>query len=43
MTRVIMDTLIERGETLFHEICPKAEKEKEDISRVPYSSVVCML
>ena len=36
----LMDTLIARGETLSLEMCPKTEKEKEDMSRVPYSSVV---
>ena len=35
-----MDTPIARGETLSLETCPKTEKEKEDMSRVPYSSAV---
>ncbi|XP_060190833.1 secreted RxLR effector protein 161-like [Lycium barbarum] len=35
-----MDTPIARGETLSLEMCPETEKEKEDMSRVPYSSVV---
>ncbi|XP_070002703.1 secreted RxLR effector protein 161-like [Nicotiana sylvestris] len=35
-----MDTPIERGEILSLEMCPKTENEKEDMSRVPYSSVV---
>ncbi|XP_075084914.1 secreted RxLR effector protein 161-like [Nicotiana tabacum] len=35
-----MDTPIARGETLSLEMCPKTENEKEDISRVPYSSAV---
>ncbi|XP_070020287.1 secreted RxLR effector protein 161-like [Nicotiana tabacum] len=35
-----MDTPIARGETLSLEMCPKSENEKEDMSRVLYSSVV---
>ncbi|XP_075086230.1 secreted RxLR effector protein 161-like [Nicotiana tabacum] len=35
-----MDTPIARGETLSLEMHPKTENEKEDMSRVPYSSVV---
>ncbi|XP_070008382.1 secreted RxLR effector protein 161-like [Nicotiana tabacum] len=35
-----MDTPIARGETLSLEMCSKTENEKEDMSRVPYSSVV---
>ncbi|XP_075088370.1 uncharacterized protein LOC142170372 [Nicotiana tabacum] len=35
-----MDTPIARGETLSLEMCPKTENEKEDMSRVPYSSIV---
>ncbi|PHT81719.1 hypothetical protein T459_14734 [Capsicum annuum] len=35
-----MDIPIVRGETLSLEMCPKTEKEKEDMSQVPYSSVV---
>jgi len=35
-----MDTPIARGETLSLEMCSKTEKEKEDMSRVPYSSAV---
>ena len=35
-----MDTPIARGETLSLEMCPKTKKEKEDMSRVPYSSAV---
>lgn len=35
-----MDTPVARGETLSLEMCPKTENEKEDMSRLPYSSVV---
>ena len=35
-----MDTLVEMGETLSLEICPKIEKEKKNMFRVPYSSAV---
>ena len=35
-----MDTPIARGETLSLEMCPKTEKEKEDMSRVLYSSAI---
>ncbi|XP_055821255.1 secreted RxLR effector protein 161-like [Solanum dulcamara] len=35
-----MNTPKARGETLSLEICPKTKKEKENMSRVPYSSVV---
>jgi len=35
-----MDTHVARGETLSLEMYPKTKKEKEDMSRVPYSSVV---
>lgn len=35
-----MDTPKARGETLSLEMCPRTENEKEDMSRVPYSSVV---
>ncbi|XP_049372642.1 secreted RxLR effector protein 161-like [Solanum verrucosum] len=35
-----MDTHVARGETLSLEMYQKTEKEKEDMSRVPYSSVV---
>ncbi|XP_075074757.1 secreted RxLR effector protein 161-like [Nicotiana tabacum] len=35
-----MDTPIARGETLSLEMCPRIENQKEDMSRVPYSSVV---
>ena len=32
-------TLVERGETVSLEMCPNAEKEKENMSRFPYSRV----
>ncbi|XP_069150850.1 secreted RxLR effector protein 161-like [Solanum lycopersicum] len=35
-----MDTPVERGEILSLEMCPNTEKEKESMSRGPYSSVV---
>ena len=35
-----MDTPIARGKTLRLEMCPKTEKEKVDMSRISYSSVV---
>ena len=35
-----MDTHVARGETLSLKMCQKTEKEKEDIYRVHYSSVV---
>lgn len=38
-----MDTYVVRGETLSLWMCPKIEKEKEDMSRVPYSSATPIL
>ena len=38
-----MDTPVEMGETLRLEMCQKNEKEKGDMSRVPYSSAVWSL
>ena len=35
-----IDTLIGKGESLSLTMCPKTSKEKEAMSRVPYSSVV---
>ena len=35
----IMDTPVTRSETLSLEMCPMNEKEKKDMSRVPYSSI----
>jgi len=33
-----MDTPIEKGHTLSLEDCPKSEKEKREMARVPYAS-----
>ena len=35
-----IDTLIEKGHTLSLEDCPKLEKEKREMARVPYASAV---
>ena len=35
-----IDTSIEKGHTLSLKGCPKSEKEKREMARVPYASVV---
>ena len=36
----LIDTPIEKGHSLSLEDCPKSEKEKREIARVPYASTV---
>ena len=35
-----IDTPIEKGHSLSLEDCPKSEKEKREIARVPYTSAI---
>ena len=35
-----MDTLVERNLSLNLDMCPKSVEEKEQMSKVPYSSVI---
>ena len=36
----LMDTLVERNLSLNLDMCPKLVEEKEQMSKVPYSSVI---
>ena len=35
-----IDTLIEKGHTLSLDDCPKSEKEKREMTRVPYACAI---